>query len=78
MAKELKLVPVKARGPRLPLGGTVILILWQRSFAWPSWIYAVVWTLWGIVILASLWHIWKVSGDDNSHIGDETWRRIFG
>lgn len=77
MAKKLKYVPLNARQSHFSLGGTAILILWQRSFAWPSWIYAVIWTLWGIVLLAQIYGLWLAS-DDKAFISDEKWRKVFG
>ena len=69
-------VPLNATRTRMPIGGTLILILWQHTFAWPSWVYAVLWTLWSFVLVAVFYALWRQSGDDPT-IPEAKWREVF-
>lgn len=69
-------VPANARPQHLPIGGTLILILWQRSFAWPTWVYAVIWTLWGLLAIAMLVAV-VLESYHAAAIPESKWREVF-
>ena len=75
MTKQLPKPPRAVAWIRPPIGGTLILILWQHTFDWPSWAYGVLWTLWGIVLVAVIFGLWKDS--DADEISPEKWREVF-
>lgn len=77
MSASLKKVPLSAGRTGVSIGGTLILILWQREFAWPSWVYGAIWTLWGIVLLAQIVTTLRLAFSDDGFISDEEWRRVF-
>ena len=74
--KNFPKIPRKAYHTRLPIGGTLILVLWQRSFPWPSWVYAVIWTLWSLLLCGVLFAIWRDVSDD-VEIDDIRWKAVF-
>lgn len=71
-ASNFPKVPIAARAIGLPIRGTLILILWQRAFAWPQWIYGVLWTLLAFVWIAAAHSLWTTR-----YISDERWRSVF-
>lgn len=77
MSKKLKKVPLGARNMGVSVCGTLVLILWQREFAWPSWVYGAIWTLWGIVLLAQIVGAIVLALDDDGFVSDEDWQRVF-
>ncbi len=77
MNENIPKVPRAAIPTYFPFRGTLILILWQRTFAWPSAVYAVLWTLWALAIITTLVDLWRESGDDTTAISDKRWREVF-
>lgn len=67
-------VPAGAGSNTLPIGGTLILLMMPDHFTtWPSWVWPVLWTLWGIV-----WIIVLVALFVHEEIPKAKWRQVFG
>ena len=77
MSDKVRKVPLSATRTRPPIGGTLILVLLQREFAWAGWVSGVVWTLWAIVWIIAIVGIWQETDDDKNVIPDKTWREVF-
>lgn len=77
MSNKLKKIPLAARYSGVSVGGTLVLILWQREFAWPSWVYGAIWTLWGILLLSQVIETIRCAVDDNAVISDAKWQEMF-
>lgn len=70
--KTMPRIPRTAVGLGVPVRGTLILILWQKAFPWPTWVYAIIWTLWvlfSVVVIVDMWTA--------RHITEQAWRAVW-
>ena len=78
--KPLLIVPSGARRTTFPVGGTLILLMMPDHFAWPAWVWSVLWTLWVLVWLGMVAAI-VLRGIANNWntdtISAEKWREVF-
>ena len=49
-----KVVSFKSLPVRIPIWQTVVLYLMPSKFSAPEWVWASMWTLWGIVLICSV------------------------